>query len=163
MKNSSKACFVIALYLVFSVASAIAAPQYEALKGVRSAKAIFDVRMGSPKSAALHLSLIHQTFRDLSAAKKQPVFAVVFIGPAVKLISKNREGFAPEDLKSLDEIAETITAMSKDGIGLEICLVAAKVFKVDPATVLPEITSVENGWFSVIGYQTRDYALVPVY
>jgi intracellular sulfur oxidation DsrE/DsrF family protein len=87
----------------------------------------------------------------------------VFIGPSVKLISKNREGFSPEDQKSLDEIANTISAMSKDGINLEICLVAAKVFNVDPASVLPEIKRVGNGWISMIGYQAQGYSLVPVY
>jgi intracellular sulfur oxidation DsrE/DsrF family protein len=163
MKSTLKASLVIPLYLLLSIASASAAQEPEALKGVKSAKAIFDVRIGNPKSAALHLKLIHQTFKGLAAAKKQPVFVVVFLGPSVKLISKNREGFAPEDLKALDEIAEVVTAMSKDGIGLEICLIAARVFNVDPATVWPEIRRVENGWFSVIGYQAQGYALVPAY
>jgi intracellular sulfur oxidation DsrE/DsrF family protein len=95
--------------------------------------------------------------------KKNPVFVVVFIGPSVKLISKNREGFSPEDQKYLDEIANTISAMSKDVINLEICLVAAKVFNVDPASVLPEIRRVGNGWISEIGYQAQGYSLVPVY
>jgi intracellular sulfur oxidation DsrE/DsrF family protein len=81
----------------------------------------------------------------------------------VKLVSKNREGFSPEDLKSLDEIASTVTAMAKDGITLEICLVAVKYFDVDPASVLPEIKGVGNGWISVIGYQAQGYSLVPVY
>lgn len=133
------------------------------LKDVKSAKAVFDVRTGDTKSAALHLKLIHQTFKELAAAKKNPVFDVVFIGPSVKLISKNREGFTPEDQKSLDEIAEAVSAMSRDGIGLEICLIAARVFNVDPASVLPEISKIENGWHSVIGYQVQGYALVPVY
>jgi intracellular sulfur oxidation DsrE/DsrF family protein len=109
------------------------------------------------------MSLIHQTYKDLAATEKNPVFAVVFIGPSVKLISKNREGFTPEDQKSLDEIAKTISAMSKDGIKLEICLVAAQILNVDPASVLPEIKRVENGWVSVIGYQAQGYSLVPLY
>ena len=163
MKSTPKAAIVITVGLIFSTAAVLAAQDYEALKGVNSAKAIFDVRIGSPKSAAVHLKLIHQTFKDLAASKKQPVFAVVFLGPSVKLISKNREGFAPEDLKSLDEIAEAITGMSKDGIAFEICLIAARLFNVDPAAVLPEIKRVENGWFSVIGYQAQGYSLVPAY
>ena len=135
----------------------------KAMKGIKSAKAVFDERESNPKSAALHLKLIHQTYKDLSAMKKTPVFVVVFIGPSVKLISKNTDGFPPEDQKSLNEIANTISAMSKDGIKLEICLVAAKVFNVDPASVLPEIKKEGNGWISVIGYQAQGYSLVPVY
>ena len=143
--------------------STVSGEEYKAMKGIKSAKAVFDERESNPKSAALHLKIIHQTYKELAAMKKKPVFVIVFIGPAVKLISKNREGFSNEDQKSLDEIANTISAMSKDGINLEICLVAAKVLNVDPVSVLPEIKKVGNGWISEIGYQAQGYSLVPVY
>jgi len=143
--------------------STVSGEEYKAMKGIKSAKAVFDERESNPKSAALHLKIIHQTYKELAAMKKKPVFVIVFIGPAVKLISKNREGFSTEDQKSLDEIANTISAMSKDGINVEICLVAAKVLNVDPASVLPEIKKVGNGWISEIGYQAQGYSLVPVY
>ena len=145
------------------VVSTVSGEEYKAMKGIKSVKAVFDEREGDPKSAALHLKVIHQTYKELAAMKKSPVFVLVFIGPAVKLISKNREGVSPENKKSLDEIADTISAMAKDGIELEICLVAAKAFNVDPASVLPEIKRVGNGWISEIGYQAQGYSLVPVY
>jgi intracellular sulfur oxidation DsrE/DsrF family protein len=63
----------------------------------------------------------------------------------------------------LDEIAGTISEMSKDGIKLEICLVAASLLGVDPASVLPDIKHVDNGFISLIGWQTNGYSLVPVY
>ena len=148
---------------LFCVVSTVSGEEYKAMKGIKSVKAVFDEREGNPKSAALHLKIIHQTYKELAAMKKNPVFVLVFIGPSVKLISKNREGFSPEDQKSLDEIANTISAMSKDGIKLEICLVAAKVLNVDPASVLSEIKRVGNGWISEIGYQAQGYSLVPVY
>lgn len=143
----------------------VSGEEYEALKGLKSVKVVFDVRAGTPKSAALQLKLIHQTFKDknIMSVTKKPVFVVEFIGPSVKLISKNREGFAPEENKILDEIASTISEMAKDGIKLEICLFAAKAFGVDPASVLPEIKHVHNGWISLIGYQAKGYSLVPAY
>lgn len=153
---------LIAVSLLFA-ASLASAEEYEALKGVKAAKAIFDVRIGDTKSAALHMGLIHQTYKDLVAKKKNPDFVVVFIGPSVKLVPKNRAGFSPEDRKSLDEIASTVSQMEKDGIKLELCGVAAKVFQVDPKSVLPEIKVVENGWISEIGYQAHGYSLVPAY
>ncbi|MEJ2191977.1 MAG: DsrE family protein [Nitrospirota bacterium] len=152
---------LLAIFL-FSAVS-VSAEEYKALEGVKSTKAIFDFRIGDAKSAALHMDLIYQTYRDLAAMKKGPDFVVEFIGPSVKLISKNRAGFSPEDQKTLDEIAKTITAMSKDGIKFEICLAAAKVFNVDPASVLPEIKRVGNGWISEIGYQAQGYSLVPAF
>ncbi len=128
-----------------------------------AAKAVFDVRIGKPAIAASHLKLIHETFRELKEAGKRPKVVVVFIGPSVKLISSNRSGFAGDELKALDEIAKTVAAMAKDGIQLEICMVAAGAFHVDPASVLPQIRKVPNGWISLISYQSRGYALVPAY
>ena len=152
----------VAISLVCAV-SGVSAEEYASMKGVESVKVVFDERESNPKIAALHLTGMHQTYKELATMKKNPVFVVVFIGPSVKLISKNREGFSPEDLKSLDEIANTISAMAKDGINLEMCLIAAKFFNVDPASVLPEIKGVGNGWIPIIGYQAQGYSLVPVY
>ena len=157
---------LLTLFMAISllcVVSTVSGEEYKSMKGVKSAKAVFDERESNPKNTAFHLIGVHQTYKELAAMKKNPVFVVVFIGPSVKLISKNREGFSPEDQKSLDEIANTVSAMSKDGISLEICLVAAKFFNVDPASVLPEIKRVGNGWISILGYQAQGYSLVPVY
>ena len=162
----SKPIIVLNLFVAISLLCAVSVAsgeEYKAMKGVESAKAVFDEREMNPKSAALHLRVIHDTYKELVSMKKNPAFVIIFIGPSVRLISKNRVGFSPEDQKSLDEIAATIAAMSKDGIDLEICLVAAKILNVDPASVLPEIKRVGNGWISQIGYQAQGYALVPVY
>jgi len=152
----------MATLLLCSVSTAFG-EEYEGIASLKSAKVIWDERESNPKFAVLHLKLIHQTYKDFAAMKKDPVFVIVFSGPSVKLTSKNREGFSPEDQKSLNEIANIISAMSKDGIRSEICLVAVKVFNIDPASVLPEIKRVGNGWISMVTYQTQGYTLVPVY
>ena len=168
MKRKSIAIFLIAVFAVclsFVVLANSSGEEYEALKGLNSVKAVFDVRINSPKSAALHLKLIHETFKDknIQAVERNPAFVVVFIGPSVKLISKQREGFSSEEHTVLDEIARIISEMSRDGIKFEICLIAARVFGVDPASVLPEFQHVGNGWISSIGYQAQGYSLVPAY
>jgi len=168
MKRESRArilSVLVSICLSFVVAANASGEDYEALKGVKSVKAVFDVRISNPKSAALHLEIIHETFKDkdLTAVAGKPTFVVVFVGPSVRLISKQREGFSPEERTILDEIARTISEMSKDGITLEICLVAAKVFGVDPGSVLAEVQHVGNGWISSIGYQAKGYSLVPAY
>jgi uncharacterized protein len=151
--------------LVFVFAGYAFSEEYDVLKGLKSVKAIFDVRVATPKSAAIQLKLIHDTFKDksLTAITKKPSFVVAFMGPGVKLISKSREGFSPEDQKLLDEIAGTVSAMAKSGIRVEICLFAAKLFGVEPGSVLPEVKQVGNGWISLIGYQAKGYSLVPAY
>lgn len=152
----------VAISLICSVTIAVA-EEYEGIAGVKSAKILFDERESNPKAAALHLKVVHQTYNELAAMKKKPAVVVVFIGPSVRLVSRNRDGFSPEDQKSLEEIAKEISAMSKEGIKSEICLIAVKHFNVDPASVLPEIKKVGNGWVSMAAYQARGYSLIPVY
>lgn len=79
------------------------------------------------------------------------------------MVSKSRGGFSLENEKALDEIAGTIAEMSKDGVDMEVCLFAAKVFGVDPDSILPGIKKVDNRWISSIGNQARGYSLIPAY
>ena len=167
MKRESRTIMSLFFSICFLFAFVVSGfcEEYESLKGLKSVKAVFDFEIGKPESAALHLKVIHDTCKDknIMAVSKKPATVVIFLGPSVKLMSKKREGFSPEDQKQLDEIARTISGMSKDGIKLEICLVAAKLFGVDPASVLPGIKPVPNGWVSLIGYETKGYSLVPAY
>jgi intracellular sulfur oxidation DsrE/DsrF family protein len=162
--KSFKSLLVLVCLLFISAMPALG-EGYAALTKVKAAKAVFDVRMSNPKSAALILDLIHKTYKDenIVGLKKDPKFVVVFSGPAVKLISTDKSSFTPEEQMAIDKIAETIKGMSADGITLEICVFATTVFNVDPATVLPEIVQVPNGFISLIGYQAKGYSLVPAY
>lgn len=153
---------LLAISLLCGV-SVVSAEEHEVPESIEPTKAVFDFRMSDPKMAVLHLGLIRQTYDALATANKNPDLVVVFIGPSVKLISKSKEGVSQEDQKVLDLIAKTISDMSKDGIKLEVCLVAARIMNVDPASVLPEIKRVENGWIAEIEYQAQGYSLVPVY
>lgn len=151
------------LFLVWSSLSFPSSDEYKAMKGVKSAKVFFDMRDGNLQSAVIHLKLIHDTYKDFVAMKKDPVFVVVFMAGAVKLISNDHSGFNAEEQKSLKEIAGIISMMSEAGIRMEVCLFAVKLFGVEPASILPQIERIENGWISEIGYQARGYSLVPVY
>jgi uncharacterized oligopeptide transporter (OPT) family protein len=84
---------------------------YDAMKGVSSTSAIFDMRDSNVQTAAIHLNLIHDTYKELVAMNKNPVFVVVFMGGAVKLISTDHRGFSAEQEKFLKEIAGIISRM----------------------------------------------------
>jgi intracellular sulfur oxidation DsrE/DsrF family protein len=138
--------------------------EYSSLKGKKSVKAVFDFERGNPQGAVRALKAIHQTFMDknIQAITKNPDFVVVFVGPSVKLTSKNKGGFTAEDQKILDEFASTISEMSQIGIKFEICLFAVKAFGVEPSSILPEIKQVGIGLISLIGLQAGGYSLVPI-
>jgi uncharacterized protein len=167
MKRSAKVTMmsiVLAVCLVIASSGNVFSEEYGTLKGLKSVKAVFDFELGNPQSALVHLQVIHQTFKDKNIwmGKKKPDLVIVFIGPSVKLASKNRSGFAAGDQKILDEYANTISAMAKDGVKFEICLIAVQFAGVEPSSILPEIKQVGNGWISLIGYQATGYSLVPV-
>jgi intracellular sulfur oxidation DsrE/DsrF family protein len=167
MKRSAKIAvisIVVTVFLLTGTAGSIFSEEYGALKGLKSVKAVFGFEMGNPQNALIHLQVLHQTFKDKNIwiGKKKPEIVVVFYGPSVKLASKNRSGFAAGDQKILDEYASTISAMAKDGVKFEICLIAVKYAGIEPSSILPEIKQVGNGWISVIGYQARGYSLVPI-
>ena len=168
MKLKSKATLFTLIFLMgmlSTVAFSYSSPGEDALKGVESVKAVLDFRTGNAKMAAVLLEEIHRTFKgeEIASVTKEPEFVFVFLGPAVKLISTSREGIPAEDHKTLDTIASKISEMAKDGIKFEICLFAARMMNVDPATVLTEIKQVRNGMVSLIAYQAKNYSLMPIY
>ena len=152
----------LVLFLTLFIVPA-SAQEPAAMKGVDSAKVFFDFRDGIPEVAAAHMQMIHETYNQLNAMQKKPAFVVVFMGSSVKLISSNREGFNPENIKSMDELTANISKMVSAGIQFEACLAAAKYFGIDPKTIPAEIKPVDNGWVSEIGYQAQGYSLVPIY
>lgn len=155
---------ILTVCLLVVTAGNVFSEEYRTLKGMKSVKAVFDFERGNPQSALRGLQVIHQTFKDknIRAITKKPDFVVIFIGPSVKLTSKNKGGVTAEDQKIIDEFASTISEMSKEGIKFEICLLAVKAFGVEPSSILPEIKQVGNGWISLIGVQARGYSLVPI-
>jgi intracellular sulfur oxidation DsrE/DsrF family protein len=140
------------------------ASEYVALDGVKQVKAVFDVSLGSPQVANIVFWAVKNVYEDDSARalSEPPQVAVVFHGPAVKLISTDYKDFKASDQKSLDEFAAMIRQMKKDGVKLEVCEYALKVLNVDPATILPEVDKVGNGFISIVGYQSQGYSVVTI-
>lgn len=141
------------------------AAEYEALKDVKSVSTIYDFRDGKAESGLVHLKLIHETYQDeaVRAISQRPQFVVVFMGPSVMLLSRDREKFSDEEKKKLAEFDNVISAMAKDGIELEVCRVALNYFGIAPESVSQDIRQVDNGWIASLGYQKKDYSLVPVF
>lgn len=148
--------------IFLTIGSAFSKP-YKALNGVESVKAVFDIRVKTPKALAIHLDLVNDTFEDpaVTAVKGERDFVVIFMGPAVKFISKQTKGDTAEDKIHLDTIAEMIPVLAENGIKLKVCMFAAAGHNVKADSIPPEIEQVENGWISSIGYQRQGYALIP--
>jgi uncharacterized protein len=159
-------CVVLAMVLAFALSSVSFAGggmQYASLKGVKKVNAVIDWRHGKPMTAAFQLKLLHTSYKDLKKMGKNPTYAVIFIGPSVFLISSNMAKFKAEDQKYVKEFKATLSAMAKDGIRFEVCVAALKFLKLDPATIMPEVMKVPNGWVAEMGYQAQGYSFVPIF
>jgi intracellular sulfur oxidation DsrE/DsrF family protein len=166
MKKITSIIISVSIAIVISLASTNEAfsQEYKALVGLESINAVFDFRKDGPKEVATYLNLIHRTFLGVnSTINENTDFVVVFTGPVVKLLSTNKGGFPSEEHEVLDKIAEMVSTMVKDGIQMEICLYAVKLSGLDPDSILPGIEQIGNGWLSLIGYQAKNYSLLPLY
>lgn len=153
--------------IVFSMAALVflsipaTAGEYAALAGVKGLDSVFDFSLGSPEIAAVVFPAIldvHQN-QEVRALPAAPRTVIVFHGKAVKLISMDRKGVAKGDLEEYDKVADFIRKAKKAGIKMEVCMYAVKVFGVDPATLMPEIDRVGNGFISVLGYQAQGFGV----
>lgn len=158
-------CLLFAAALVALISTpALSAGYDNALKGVKSYNAVFEVTQENPKVANIVFWAVKNAYEvaEVKALGKVPGIAVVFHGPAVKMLSSDRTPFKGDEWAEVEKFQDTLRQMKKDGVKLEVCLYAVEVMGVDKAKIMPEIDQVGNGFVSVIGYQMQDYAVVRI-
>jgi intracellular sulfur oxidation DsrE/DsrF family protein len=134
-----------------------------ALEGVEHGKVVFDINNASASSLNLYLSVIRETHDDLVRQGVEPDIILAFRGPAVTLVSTDRERFEFTEFDALDQIADHVADLQMLGVAMEGCGVATRLFQIDNNTLLDGIRPVGNTFVSLIGYQARGYAIIPVY
>ena len=123
----------------------------EALSGLKTSRAVFDIRAPDQERLIFNLGLIKETLEGMAAQRVKPQMVVTFRGPGVRLLTREH---------AADEIAPLITELKRMGVRFEVCAVAIRIFKVDEATLIPDVVLVGNSLISLIGYQNQGYALV---
>lgn len=163
-RHSSKLVLVSVVALsVFLVLPTlvIAAGYANALHGVKSYDAVYDVSTADPVMANIVFWAVKNSYEVSEVGRiGQHKIAVVFHGLAVKLLSTDKSLFKAVQLPEVDKFQETLKQMKQSGVTLEVCQYALKVVGVNEATILPEVDQVGNGFVSVIGYQNQGYAVV---
>jgi len=136
---------------------------YDALEGVKGLNTVFDYGHASPEEALIIFPAIREVYQSKSVTSlpTPPSVIIVFHDAAVKFLTTERNG-SKEENATRDKIAEVIRQFENDGVKMEVCMYAIKVFGVNPDTIMPEIEKVENGWVAVSGYQTKGYSLIAV-
>ena len=133
-----------------------------ALADLTSVKIVCDVNVGKAKLLLRRLELIDETYSQLLDAGITPMVVVAFRGGASRYVTTGDKYVGAEDLGTKREIQGWINQFSRHGFRLEQCAIAAKTQKMAPADVMPAVTVVENGYVSLVAYQARGYALLPM-
>ena len=133
-----------------------------ALKGLTTVKVICDVNVGDPKLLLRRIELIDETYTQLIDAGIQPAFVVAFRGPATRYVTKGL-GYVDSEYHAVKkQIQGWIAQFHENGFVLEQCAIAARGQDVTYTNILPQITIVQNGYISMVAYQNRGYALLPM-
>ena len=135
----------------------------KALAGISEAKAYFDINVGEPAKLVNRLMLIDRTFEQLTSSGVKPDFVVGFRSTASYFVTKGPEDYILEDeVAAKKKVNEWIAKLRKRGIVVEQCLIAAELHDIDPEDFIENISPVQNGYISMIGYQARGYSYVPM-
>ena len=133
-----------------------------ALADLKSVKIICDVNVGEPKLLLRRLELIDETYTQLIDAGIRPTVVVAFRGGASHYVTKGDAHIAADNAATKREIQGWIDQFHQNGFRMELCAIAAKTWQVDTADILPSIDVVQNGYISLVAYQARGYALLPM-
>lgn len=133
-----------------------------ALQGVKVGKGLFDINLSDAQKLPLYLGVIKETYAGLKAQGVKPDFVVAFRGTAVKLVSSERANLSAEQKEALLEADALIKELAKAGVRFEACAVATRLFGVENENILPQVKVVGNTFISLIGYQSKGYALIPI-
>ncbi|MCB1773554.1 MAG: DsrE family protein [Gammaproteobacteria bacterium] len=163
MKSLTTSIVSTLLALVLITTTTASPDDRDALNGIGTGKVIFDVNMADAKKMTLYLRVIRETVDDLRRQNVTPDVILAFRGLSVRLISTDRAQMSLEDFEHLDTIANQLMDLREQGVRMEACSVATRLFGIDNATLLEGIKPVGNTFVSLTGYQAQGYANIPIY
>ncbi len=135
-----------------------------ALRGVQAGKGVFLIDFTDPRKTAFYLEIIRGTHAGMIRQGVKPDFVIVYIGPTVRFLSRTPEvDLEMQHDDDLKAVAAQVAALHELGVRQEVCAIATRVFKVPNDSLLPGLSLVGDGFISLIGWQTQDYKLVPLF
>lgn len=133
-----------------------------ALADLKAVKIICDVNVRDAKLLLRRLELIDETYTQLVDAGVTPTIVVAFRGGASHYVTRGDKYVEAKNAGIKKEIQGWVDQFRQNGFRLEQCAIAARAWKVDQADFLPPIHVVQNGYISIVAYQSRGYALLPM-
>ena len=163
MKSFLIALFVLLPFVLLPTPLFAESPDNRvAIADLKSVDIICDVNVGKPDLLLTRLELIDETYSQLLDARVTPTIVVAFRGEASRYITRDSLHVPPQQMGTKKAIRQILEQFQRNGIRLEQCAIAARARHIDPDDLLPGIALVQNGYVSIVAYQTRGYALLPM-
>jgi len=149
----------IALFTLLSQPiSSFAQDDKLAFSGLTSTRAIYDVRSNDEKKLQFIFKVIRDTYDGATQQGVKQNTIVSMRGPTVRLLVRGRQG----DKVLHQKTVALINDLAQRNIRLEACGYALNLFGVEPEDLYVGIHAVGNSLNSLVGYQAKGYALVPM-
>ena len=152
----------LALTVVIGLVGTSHAGDDNPIAGLKDAKIAFDITAGEPGRLLNILNTIDETRESFVRQGVTPHFVLAFRGPATLLTQTDLSRLKPEDRETAVKIAAKLKQL-RGAAGIERldqCSIAMRGQKVDKAQVNPDVSVVENGWITLVGYQAKGYAYI---
>ena len=155
---------VILIILSLSAHAHAAKPDdADALAGIDTGKVIWDVTLGKPSRLLIVMKVIEETYQDLVNQGVTPDMVFAFRGRVLTLLSSQPIELSEDEKAAQEKLLELISSLSKKpGIKMETCSIASRLMNIDNDTFIPDVKPVGNTFVSLIGYQQKGYALIPI-
>ena len=165
MKKIAQVLLIVLWPVIFAQqdVSAEADSNGNALTGVKEIKAYFDVNIAESAKLLTQLQIIETTYSQLIASGYSPRFVVGIRGKASNFFTRADDYVLDNDIPSKQQIASRIEKFKAQGFRMEQCRIAADMQGIPVTDFLSPLVVVDNGYISMIGYQSQGYSLVPIY
>ncbi len=135
----------------------------DALEGIETGKVIWDVTLSKPSRLLFVMKVIDETYQDLVKQDVTPDMVFTFHGRVLNLLSSQPLELDLDEEVALEELLVLIQTLSnKPGVKMESCSVASRILGIDNSTIISAVKPVGNTFVSMIGYQQKGYALIPI-
>lgn len=159
-------CIILVSFLSVSLLPQMASAQKQddirALENLSAIKAYFDIKADSAAKVEKRLLWINDIYEEMKQKGIKATFIIGIRSHASFYVTKGDEYIYEEDLSTTGKIEKWLKDFVKLGVHVEQCGLSAKLYDIDPKDFFPEVTVVKNGYISMIGYQNKGYAYVPM-
>lgn len=156
-------CLLLINTLIFNISRAAPEPaKLNSLKGLKQVRIVCDMNVGEPRLLLKRMELLDRTYRQIWAAGLKTTVVVAIRGKASLFVTTGDGYVEPEEKAFKAEVKSRIEQFKKSGFVIEQCAVAAEMLDINVKDFIPQVTVVENGYVSLIGYQQQGYAFLPM-